>query len=337
VNKSDNFFSKLLKDRAKAVKDKKFTLVDKINDDIKNKFVSLYVNEGYDMLIQDCARLLDVEEKWLVRTFGNEFDYVLAPSPATKVFTKLEILNYPDLSTKLGYIEMMGLENKELRNYNSNWLMQSRDIRTGLARKRIFVNRESFYRFMDKNLRVINEFKRVVVQREKLHNLSNSQLDKIKDEVFATFNLGKLDERGKFKFYEQNNLVNRTCVEMILKEKLFSGKSIKEQYISLNTDSSLVTKVYDTQLYRWLDRMDVTKITLKPANNTAPVDRFLFPFSLREQLEEIRGNEEFFKENYVFNIPSYRNTEEVVEHLIFYVDFLYTEQKINMDDSCSDE
>lgn len=338
MNKTDIYFGNLIKDKEKAVANENYSLLREINGNIKSKFVSLYVRKGYDMLIQDCASLLDVEEKWLIRNFGNEFDYVLVTSPSTKVFTADEVLNYPDLSEKLGYVEPTGLTGKELIKHQELWLEETKDIRVGLSRKRIFVHRESFYDFMRNNLRVINEFKRVVVPRSEVKNLPNTQLDKIKDEMLtlAIFNLGVLDERGKIKFHEQNELIKEGHFNKILKEKMYSGKSIKEQYISLNPDSSLVTKIYDTQLYRWLEQMDVAKITLKPAGNIMPVVRYLFPINLKQQLEEIRTNDEFYKKNYVFNVPSNRNVEEFIEHLIFYVDFLYSEEKINMDEGCSE-
>lgn len=337
MNKSDIFFDKLVKNKEKAVNSNVYEQMQQANKDIRDKFVSLYVDGGYDMLIQECAELLDVEEKWLIRNFGHEFDYVLVPSPSATIFRADRIFEYQDLSKKLGYEEEANLTAKELMKYRKAWLNETKDTRVGLSRKRVFVHRQSFYDFIKGHLKVVNELKKVVIPREKLKNLPNSKLDKIKDEMFVTLTLGVLDDKGKLKFHEQNSFIQDEHFNKILKEKLLSGRSIKEQYVHANIDSSLITKVHDTQLYRWLNRMNFAKIKLTPAHNKMPVVRYLFPFNLQQEFEQLRREDEFYKENYVFNIPLDRDTEEVIEHLIFYVEFLDSEQLIDkIDDSCSE-
>lgn len=329
MNKTDEFFKKLVDKKAKADRKEKW----EINGKIIDKFTELYAEAGYDMLIQDCAQLLDVEEKWLVKTFGHEFDYFIAPSPSTTAFSQLNILNYPKLSEKLGYVPNPTLTGTILMLYNETWLQKTKDERVGLSRKRIFVNRESFYEFMKKHLVVVNELKKVAIPRDDLNGLSNNKLDKIKYEVFTNFNLGKFSRSGNFSFHEKAGLITEEHFNVILEEKLYSGKTIKDRrYFDPSIESSLITKVHDTQLYRWLDKVEVTKITLTPVGNKAPVVRYLFPFNINEELGLLNPDHKFLKENYVFNIPSHMDKSEVVEKFLFYVNFLNSEGLIDEDE-----
>lgn len=329
MNKTDEFFKKLVDKKAKADRKEKW----EINGKIIDKFTELYAEAGYDMLIQDCAQLLDVEEKWLVKTFGHEFDYFIAPSPSTTAFSQLNILNYPKLSEKLGYVPNPTLTGTILMLYNETWLQKTKKERVGLSRKRIFVNRESFYRFMKKHLVVVNELKKVAIPRDDLKNLSNAKLDKIKYEVFTNFNLGKVSRSGNFSFYETSGLITEEHFNVILEERLYSGKTIKDgRYFETSIESHLITKIHDTQLYRWLDKVEVTKITLTPPGNKAPVVRYLFPFDINEELGLLNPDNKFLKENYVFNIPSHMDASEVIEKFLFYVNFLNSEGLINKDE-----
>lgn len=328
MNRTDEFFKKLVDKKAKAEGKEKL----KLNEDIIDKFAELYAEEGYDMLIQECAKILDVEEKWLIRTFGHEFDYFIAPSPATTVFSQLNILNYPKLSEKLGYVPNPTLTGTILMLYNEGWLQTSKDKRVGLSRKRIFVNRESFYEFMKKHLVVVNELKKVAIPRDDLNGLSNNKLDKIKYELFAQFKLGEVSKSGNFSFHEKSGPITQEHFNVILEEKLYSGKTIKDWHIETSIESRLITKIHDVQLYRWLDKVEVTKITLTPVGNKAPVVRYLFPFDINEELGLLNPDNEFLKENYVFNIPSHMDKSEVIEKFLFYVNFLNSEGLINKDE-----
>lgn len=327
MNKTDEFFKKLVDKKAKADRKEKW----EINGKIIDKFAELYAERGYDMLIQDCAKLLDVQEKWLVRVFGHEFDYFIAPSPATTAFSQLNILDYPKLSEKLGYVLRPELKDLALATYNKKWLKDSEEERVGLSRKRIFVNRDSFYRFMKKNLVVVNELKKIAIPREDLKNLSNAKLDKIKHEVFSQFGLGKVSSGGNFSFYETSGPITEEHFNVILTENLYAGKTIKEGFVGTTIENYLITKIHDTQLYRWLDKVEVTKITLKPVGNKAPVVRYLFPFNINKELGLFNPDNEFLKENYVFNIPSHMDKSEVIEKLLFYVNFLNDEGLIDKD------
>lgn len=329
MNKTDEFFKKLVDEKAKADRKEKW----EINGKIIDKFTELYAEAGYDMLIQDCAQLLDVEEKWLVKTFGHEFDYFIAPSPSTTAFSQLNILNYPKLSEKLGYVPNPTLTGTILMLYNETWLQKTKKERVGLSRKRIFVNRESFYEFMKKHLVVVNELKKVAIPRDDLNGLSNNKLDKIKYEVFTNFNLGKFSRSGNFSFFETSGLITEEHFNVILEERLYSGKTIKDgRYFETSIESHLITKIHDTQLYRWLDKVEVTKITLTPPGNKAPVVRYLFPFDINEELGLLNPDNKFLKENYVFNIPSHMDASEVIEKFLFYVNFLNSEGLINKDE-----
>jgi len=186
---------------------------------------------------------------------------------------------------------------------------------------------------MKKHLVVVNELKKVAIPRDDLNGLSNNKLDKIKYEVFTNFNLGKFSRSGNFSFHEKAGLITEEHFNVILEEKLYSGKTIKDRrYFDPSIESSLITKVHDTQLYRWLDKVEVTKITLTPVGNKAPVVRYLFPFNINEELGLLNPDHKFLKENYVFNIPSHMDKSEVVEKFLFYVNFLNSEGLIDEDE-----
>lgn len=328
MNKTDIFFEKLVDKRAKSEDEAR----QKVSAEIIDKFAELYAEKGYDMLVQDCAQLLDVNEKWLIRMFGNEFDYFIAPSPAATVFSRQKILGYHKLREKMGYVEAPDLIGPFLEAYNDSWFGKTEEERVGLSRKRIFVNRESFYRFMKKNLVVVNELKKVAIPRDDLNGLSNAKLDKIKHEVFTQFKLGEVSKSGNFSFYETKGLITEEHFNVILEEKLYSGKTIKEGFVGVSVDNYLMTKIYDTQLYRWLGKVEFTKIILTPPGNKVPVVRYLFPFNINKELGLFNPDNEFLKENYVFNIPSHMDKSEVIESFLFYINFLDSENLIDKDE-----
>lgn len=290
--------------------------------EIVKKFIELYCDEGYDLILQDAAEMLDVEPKWLINNFGDKFDYFIAPASATKSFT--DYIN-DKMMEKLGL--MPGQSVKE-------FLLISHIERRGYARKKIFINRKSFYEFLKENLNIAFELKQVAIPRALLYNLKDKDLDKVRDEMLLQFDLAKKSQNGTLTFKESKNTkVDDEQFESIIHAKMFSQKTLSTHHIKTKYENPYqAKKVGDKKFREWLLDVNITKVTFKQDKNERPVVRYFFESNecLDESLELlVDRNNHFKKENYVFNISIDMDYKEVKEKFLFYLNFLIDEGIIN--------
>lgn len=289
MNKTNYYFDEFKHDNKEQIE-----LWDSIarGSAIRNLFADLYFNQGYDLLLQDAAEMLDVDDKYLMNTFSNKFDYIIPPSPATKIFTFMT------------FDEPQTIHPKIKREWKKATQQPLKVFLRGLARKRVFIHRESFFEFLKLNLKVYSNLQTVVIENEFLNGLKKVQLDKIRDEY--------LSDKSPF----DNLDFTDECLKSIVENHLWSGKTIKQVMISTKYENDLSKKIYDTQLYRWLDnRCDVIKVHLQGKGQERPIVRYLFP---SKKLEEQLKSDLMYEENkdYIFSVPSTLNGDEVKKELI---------------------
>lgn len=304
MNKTEHFFKEA---------------IDKNDRDlIVKSFTDLYCNGGYDLILQDAAEILDVEPKWLIRNFGDKFDYIIPPTPGTKSFT-----DYIDdkMMIKLG---------REDGESMTDFLYRSHIRRRGYARKKVFINRKSFYAFLNGTLSVTLVLKQVAIPRADLYNLSNTQLDKVRDEMLLQLGYASKTENGNLVFNEQSGVrIDDEQFDSALEVKMLSQRTLSSGAIATRYENPYQSKrIGDKKFREWLMEVNVTKVTFKPDRNERPVVRYLFESTeeLKESLNLLddRGKK-FRKENYVFNIPFDMDFKDVKSDFKYYLEFLIGE------------
>lgn len=290
--------------------------------EIVKKFIELYCEEGYDLILQDAAELLDVEPKWLIRSFGDKFDYIIPPAPSAKSFT--DYVN-SKMMDKLGRAPGESVK---------DFLFRSHTRRRGYARKKVFINRKSFYEFLKENLNIAFELKQVAIPRTLLYGLKDKDLDKVRDEMLLQFDLAKKSENGTLTFKESKNTkVDDEQFDSIIHSRMFSQKTLSTHQIKTKYENPYQAKrVGDKKFREWLLEVNIIKVTFKQDKNERPVVRYLF--ESEEDLDEslrllVDDNNEFKKENYIFNISVDMDYKEVKDKFIFYLNFLISEGIIN--------
>lgn len=298
---------------------------------ILDKFTELYCEGGYDLLLQDAAQIIDVEPKWLIRSFKDKFDYIIPPAPATQSFT--EFLE-EKMMKKLGWDVNDSWNSYYKQKSASHFLKTTHILRRGLARKKVFVHRESFYRFLNEELKVLLNLKRVSIPRSELHNLKDSELDKVRDEVLVFFELAEFDPYGNIKLKEKKSVKFEETEYLDIEDyRLFSQRTLSTsgQVRTVYENPLEAKKIGDKRFRDWLDEIDVAKVVLKKDGNERPIVRYLLP-DASESIGELyagRSNQ-VKKDNYVFNIDVDVNIADAEEKFLFYLEFLIHEGRIKL-------
>lgn len=122
--------------------------LDEVDPDSYQRLAKAFFKDGYDLTTTEAAELLDVTERYLVDFLKDHFDYVMAPRFATKCFkSHFTILHYSqELQAYSEHVRKniaLGLETFDYDNYFK-----------GLMKKRIFINRETFKKFLLRDLKL---------------------------------------------------------------------------------------------------------------------------------------------------------------------------------------
>ena len=298
---------------------------------ILDKFTELYCEQGYDLLLQDAAQIIDVEPKWLIRSCKDKFDYIIPPAPATQSFT--EFIE-DKMMKKLGWDVSDSWDSEYKRISARHFLKGTHILRRGLARKKVFVNRESFYKFLNEELKISLDLKRVSIPRSELYNLKDSELDKVRDEVLVFFELAEFDAYGNIKLKEEKNVKFEDTEYLDIEDyRLFSQRTLSTsgQVRTVYENPLEAKKIGDKRFRDWLDEIDVAKVTLKKDGNERPIVRYLLP-EMETSIGELYAgrNNQVKKDNYVFNIDVDVNIAEAQEKFLFYLEFLILEGRIKL-------
>ena len=104
------------------------------------------VSEGYDMISLEAFELLDVDREWLLNNFRDEFDYFIVPKGVVKY----------------------AIENTLLTDFVSamcaKYRIEKKEAEYVLQFKRMFIQRDSFYDFVIKHLKITESLSVVMIE-----------------------------------------------------------------------------------------------------------------------------------------------------------------------------
>jgi hypothetical protein len=193
----------------------------------------LYFLEGYTLTVGEAAASINVTERYLLRVFKDEFDFVMVPTGATQCFKDTVSKHYEQLKkATLADNERIALE-KEIERFRQ------------LIRKRVFINKDSFLEFLTKNLRIETNQVAIRLSQEENQKISQAELDEVVKEVIKDFKFTDTESR----------FVTLSEARQLLRRSILSGRTLKETYLKkFFTNNSLKKTVHDTQLHRFLNR-----------------------------------------------------------------------------------
>lgn len=219
----------------------------------------LYFEQGYTLTVTEAASALDVKENYLMDVFYEHFDYVLVPAKATQCFkSKIEDCESLLKSKKLKANEKIALE-KDMNRYKF------------LIKKRVFINYDSFIKFLTTNLyRDSNSIAIRLTNAEK-QKLNQEQLEEIVEKVLESFKFEDVDRR----------LVTEREASKLIRNPILSGATIKAEYLKLENTHYLRKTVHDMQLHRFLNRLySNQRFTIKGAGDEREVVRYQVEFDM---------------------------------------------------------
>ena len=194
---------------------------------------SLYFEKGYTLTVTEAAAALDVKERYLMDTFSEKFDFVLVPAKATQCFKDKIDECFEQLKSKnLKANEKIAIE-KNLNRY------------CFLTKKRVFINYDSFIKFLTQNLYRDSNSIAIRITSEEKQKLSQTQLNEVVERVL---------ERFKFEDVERRLVTQREAISL-LRNPILSGASVKVEYLKREYSHYLRRTVHDMQLHRFLNRL----------------------------------------------------------------------------------
>lgn len=208
----------------------------------------LFFNKGFNITGYECAKILDISERYLFESLKPSFDYVKVKGGATKCFKE----EY--------YLEDAREIEGQLTELRAKYLVNNDAYRKFLIKKRIFISREGFKEYLRNDLKRVIEYKRLVLPNELIPtNLTKGEI---------LYVLSELPVVGAPITEElPDDLIDKLIAGDLT---LYSPKSLKKK---VAVDG---LTVYDTQLYRWLNsRANVIKLSLSTVSDKAPVIRYL--------------------------------------------------------------
>lgn len=223
----------------------------------------LYFEKGYNLTVTEAAASINVTERYLLRVFGEKFDYVLVPKGATQCFNTEKDACFSKLKEKdLKANERIALE-KDIERYKF------------LTRKRVFINRDSFLKFLTNNLNIDTDYVAIRLTQEENQCVSRAELDEIVDEVLKSF---------KFK-NDYGRLVTLSEAKQILRNPLQSGRTLKDSYLkAFYANENLRKTVHDTQLHRFLEYFySNQRYTIQGNGDERDVVRYQVVFDVKDE------------------------------------------------------
>lgn len=137
------------------------------------------LNDGYDVTTLEALELLDVDRDWLLNNFRNEFDYFIVPKGVVvRAMDDARFEKFLDLTCK-------------------KYSLEKENAKYALQFKRMFINRQSFYEFIFKCLKITESLSVVKVENSEVNQLSESTLTMLKNEFLVKNQLATIDKKTK--------------------------------------------------------------------------------------------------------------------------------------------
>lgn len=281
MDRTKEFFPKEIMIKTEFIEDengklKKVTVKD--YDTLAKIFLEK-LNAGYDMISLEAFELLDVDRDWLLNNFRDEFDYFLLPIGVLPHI--LETSN--------------GLD-KYIAKICKKYGMEEKDAKYGLRKKRMFIHRGSYYKFIFNRLKITESLSRVVIEDEKVNKVDRSTLTKLSKEFLVKNKLATLDKKTKdikhTEFVRYDDLDQETF-DLILNYEygwlenhgLKSQTSLKRELLRNFRYDNRLLQVSNEQVKRQLDdELELIKFAIVRDDSERHPIRYFMKSPVKEQL-----------------------------------------------------
>lgn len=294
MNRTDEFFPKHILTKIEIVKDENGNIVRDKNGNVKTVKVKDYdrlskifldkLNSGYDMTSLEALELLDVDRDWLLNNFREEFDYFIVPQGV--VGYALKLTESADFVAKICKKYKIGSEEAEY----------------ALHFKRMFINRQSFYEFILKHLKITESLSVVTIENEEVNQLPHHVLTALKNEFlvknqFATFDkkTKKIKHMQGVKYSDLNqdtfDLILNYDYNSVENHGLKSPNTLKEEMLLFYRERNRLLMVSNEQLNRKLsDELGLIKFSIVRESAERHPVRYFLKAPVKEQLENDKFN-----------------------------------------------
>ncbi|MBP3905047.1 hypothetical protein [Turicibacter sp.] len=316
MNRTDEFFPKSILTKTEIIKDKNGndkTITVKDYDKLSEIFLNK-LNSGYDMTSLEALELLDVDRDWLLNNFRNEFDYFIVPKGVVGY-----ALNLPDSS-------------RFVDDICKKYKIKPKEAKYALQFKRMFINRQSFYDFIFKHLKITESLSVVTIENEEVNQLSPQILSKLKDEFLLKNDFVYQDKKTKkIKHFEavKYSDLNQETFDLILKyeyalfenQGLKSPATLKEEMLGFYRERNRLLMVSNEQLNRKLeDELGLIKFSIVRESAERHPVRYFLKAPVKQQLD----NDKF---NFTISAKYDDRLEEIAKYFTAYALNYIKEQK----------
>ena len=294
MNRTDEFFPKHILTKIEVVRDDDGNIVRDKNGNVKTVTVKDYdrlsaifldkLNSGYDVISLEALELLDVDRDWLLNNFRDEFDYFIVPHGV--VGYALELPESEDFVAKIC----------------NKYKIGSEDAEYALQFKRMFINRQSFYEFIFKYLKITESLSVVTIENEEVNQLPHHTLTVLKNEFLVKNQFATLDKKTKKIKHMQGvkySDLDQDTFDLILNydynsvenHGLKSPNTLKEEMLLFYRDRNRLLMISNEQLNRKLnDELGLIKFSIVRESAERHPVRYFLKAPVKEQLENDKFN-----------------------------------------------
>lgn len=120
-------------------------MTEKLLEKEERSFASLFFTGKYNMTVSEASDLLDMSERYICDRLKHNFDYLSVTRTQTAIFYLDNQPFYADVYAKAINKTYGHMDDKELKRYLA-----------GLVKKRFFINRPSFRKFLLRELKTVH-------------------------------------------------------------------------------------------------------------------------------------------------------------------------------------
>lgn len=187
-----------------------------------NTFEDLFFGSHYNMTVREVATLLDTSERYVCDYIKNHFDYISVTKKQTNIFLPENLLYTGNSHRKVMDKALLILNAGKDINNNTIVTQSVGDYYDSLVRKRLFINRQSFRRYLLRYLRVV--VVNPTTADVEFKNIQKWQVDHLLKGTAKLYSMATLREKW---MYKHNMQVYRRiqCNEDIIKVALVSNST----------------------------------------------------------------------------------------------------------------
>lgn len=309
MDRTNEFFPKSIMLKKEIVDGKEKTVKD--YDRLASIFATK-VEEGYDMISLEAFELLDVDRDWLLNNFRDEFDYFIVPKGTVKHAIENELLT--------DFVSAMC----------AKYRIEEKQAKYALQFKRIFIQRESFYDFVMKYLKITESLSVVTIENEQVNELPTQVLTMLKNEFLKKNQFDTGDKKSKGEKCVKLLDLDDDTFNLILNHKygysenrgLKSPATLKDEMLAYYRVRNRLLLVSNEQLSRKLENeLGLIKFSIVREGAERHPVRYFLKAPVRYQLDN---------DNFTFTVSAKYDDriDEIAKFFTAYV-LNYIEEKAN--------